>query len=88
MSLVEQPVAAEEALALINKAKTIVDADMGVRVRRSFDYSYQCSCNGDRRGDLQRYYTTVVGSFSLSMCVVLIAPRTALHCTVVLHWRS
>lgn len=85
MSLVEQPVVVEEALALITKAKTIVDADMGVRVRRSFDYSYKCSCNGNRRGGLQQYYT-VVGSLSLSlslsMCVMLIAARTALlYCT-------
>lgn len=31
-SLVEQPVTADEAIELIGKAKTIIEADMGVKV--------------------------------------------------------
>lgn len=33
MALVEDPISAEEATALISKAKTIVESDMGVKVR-------------------------------------------------------
>lgn len=39
-ALEEQPVTADEAIALINKAKTIVEADMGTKV-----YRYLSSCS-------------------------------------------
>ena len=44
-ALEEQPVTADEAIELINKAKTIVEADMGTKVHRHLsNWSLTLTC--------------------------------------------